>query len=235
MRARIIFLSAFVLVVTTAGPAAAKGAYEVTLTGGGQDVTYTGNGELHTNTTLSNFAASVELYGGLWEEGKRIAAPQGDLGPRITAAWMFIGPAGDVPVVQYLYPFAAGGPVSHIPGGQHLFDDVVVDAWFPIADDVVADLASLGFDATALGSGPAGPAPARVDTAPPAALEPAVEDAARPSVPAPAVVEAVSPVAGGDASPAATSSSISRVVILSVGAAVALWAIMGRRRMRRLA
>jgi hypothetical protein len=154
---------AMAFVLATAVPAFAKGAHQVTLTADGQRVTFSGDGEPNTNTILSNFAGSVRLWDSLSTDGERLVKPIGDLGPEITAEWMFIGPIGDIPIVQSLYPFAEGGPVGHIPPGQMLWDEAVEEAWFPLADDLTAALASVGFDLTLLD-----PAAMRTDQATPA-------------------------------------------------------------------
>jgi len=138
-------------------PALAKGAYQVTITGGGQEVSFDGKWEPDTNTALSNFAASVKLYDGLWTESEWVAEPSGDLGPQITAVWLFIGPADDIPIVQHLYPFAVGGPVGHIPGGQVFIDDPVEETWFPLADELVEAFGAVGFDLTAIDANGEGP------------------------------------------------------------------------------
>ena len=149
---RIVVLSVVGLLLAHAVPAFAKGAYQVTLTGGGKQVTYTGEGNHETNSAISDLIDAVDLYNGMWIDygarldGPWIPRPEGDLGPRIEAMWLFIGPGGDIPIVQYLYPLAPDGPVAHIPGGQVFIDEVMRDTWFPIADDVDRALASVGFD-----------------------------------------------------------------------------------------
>ena len=142
------------LVLALAVPAFAKGTYQVTLTGGGQEVTIEGSGEPSTNTKLSNLADSARLFEGLWTDDRLVPVPQpsGNLGPQITAVWLFIGPSDDIPVVQHLYPFAEGGPVAHILSGQVFIDEVIWEAWLPLDSDIGADLAAVGFDLDALGS-----------------------------------------------------------------------------------
>ena len=149
---RTVVSSVVVFVLASAVPALAKGAYQVTLTGGGQVVTSTGEGSHETNSAISDLIEAAELYNGMWfdygarPDGPWIPQPEGDLGPRIEAVWLFIGPNRDIPVVQYLYPLAPDGPVAHIPGGQVFIDEVTRDTWFPIADDVDEALSALGFD-----------------------------------------------------------------------------------------
>ncbi len=158
MNARHVVVVAWVagLVLAMAAPAFAKGAYQVTLTGGGQEVIFTwnngNNGERSTNAALSNLVGSARLFDGLSMDDRVFAEPSGDLGPQITAVWLFIGPNGDIPVVQLLYPFAEGGPVVHFPAGQVFIDEPIRDAWFPLGPDIGEDLAAAGFDLDVLGS-----------------------------------------------------------------------------------
>lgn len=152
MRIRRLISVGWVLVFAIASvvPAYAKGAHQVTLTADGRQVTFSGEGEPNTNTTLSNFAGSVRLFDSISEGGRRVAEPIGDLGPQVTAEWMFMGPIGDIPLVQVLYPFAADGPIGHIPAGQMLWDEEVEEAWFPLADDFSEAFLSIGFDLSLL-------------------------------------------------------------------------------------
>ena len=59
-------------------PAFAKGVYQVTLTGGGQEVTFNGSGEPNTNTILSNLSGSARFFDGLWTDDHLI--PQIQIG-----------------------------------------------------------------------------------------------------------------------------------------------------------
>lgn len=179
----------------------------MTLRGGGQEVTFAGEGEPNTNTILSHLADAVGIYDGLWTEGRRISRPSRDLGPRVTAVWLFMGSADDIPIEQHLYPLAEGGPVGHIPGGQALWDDVVADAWFPLADDVVDQLAVVGFEVTAMQ-----PAPSVEVVAPPP--------------PPPSPVPRQEPSTGLEPGWA---------FLAVAGLGIGLWGIMGRRRDRKVA
>ena len=125
-----------------------------------------------------------------------------------------------MPIVQYLYPFAEGGPVGHIPGGQAFFDDPVEEAWFPAADDLTDDFAAVGFDLTL--------------------LNPTAETAAAPTniAPAAVVVGDVTPVAQPAEAPSTTDSEWSPLWALGligavvVGVLVARSGIMRRRNQR---
>ena len=225
MNARRVLVVAGVvgLGLAMAVPALAKGAYQVTITGGGQEVTFAGSGEPNTNTVLSNFAASVKLYDGLWTEGERVAEPSGDLGPQITAVWLFIGPADDIPIVQHLYPFAVGGSVGHIPAGQVFIDDPVEEAWFPLADEFVEALGAVGFDLTVIDANAEG------IVAP--AAQPASVVAVAPEPMAVSPLDLVGPTTGTSWSPVWV---LGLLAAIGGGSQVARWGIM-RRRLRRAA
>lgn len=220
------FAMTVALIVAIAVPATAKGAYTVTLIGGGQQTTFTGDGEPHTNTILSNFAESVVIYDGMWSEGTRIDRPAGDLGPSITAVWLFIGPARDIPITQHLYPFAAGGPVAHIPR-QMFINEAVDDAWFPMHDDVVNALASVGFDIKAFNPDAVVEAVAPPTTVPLTTVPPTTV----PVTTAPAASPAVDPSAPD------TDSRFPWLIAIGLiaGTGTVLSAIMGRRHIRRVA
>lgn len=211
-----------------AAPAFAKGASQVTLSGGGQRVTLTGDGEPHSNTNLSNFAAATNLYDGMWVDGPRIPEPKGDLGPRVTAVWLFIGPAEDIPIVQRLYPFAAGGPVGHILGGQVFIDEAVEEAWFPIADDIVDAIATTGFDLALLDPS-FEPAAAPTSNPPPATAAPVLSPVAPTAT---ATREAASALSPSDGSTSGLPWLLAAGVTAAAGAALARSGMMRRRNSR---
>ncbi|HEX8804376.1 MAG TPA: hypothetical protein VF743_09285, partial [Acidimicrobiales bacterium] len=66
--------------------------------------------------------------------------PTGDLGPAYTAVWVWYG--FDRPIDQVLYPFAAGGPVAHVPAGSAM-GRMAPDRWFRLPDATLAELADL--------------------------------------------------------------------------------------------
>lgn len=203
------------LVMAIAIPALAKGVDAVTLSGGGEEVFFAGSGEPNTNTKLSNLADGAHFFEALWEDEPQVTRPAGDLGPRVTAEWRFPTSATEATIiVQYLYPAAEAGPVGHIPGGQELYQEVNQDNWFPLAPDIVEDLAAIGFDVAAVGLESA----AVTDPAPPKAAPPTAT-AAREATPS---------------RPSASTIPWLMAVGLAMGAVLALSGII-RRRIQRTA
>ncbi len=225
MKVRRVVVVAWVagLVLAVAVPAIAKGVYQVILTGGGQEITFEGSGEPNDNSKLSNLAGSARFFDGLWIDDRLVAQPSGDLGPKITAVWLFIGPKDDIPVIQYLYPFAEGGPVAHIPSGQVFIDEPIREAWFPLGSDLGEHLAAVGFDLDALGSG------TTATIEPPIAPLP-VATAVREATSAASVTEAPAT----PRSEAAGSAPIVLWLLVATGTAAAISGIM-RRRIQRVA
>ncbi len=216
MNARRLIAVAWIvgLVMAIAIPALAKGVDAVTLSGGGEEVFFAGSGEPNTNTKLSNLADGAHFFEGLWADEPQATRPAGELGPRITAEWHFPGGLSEgVIIVQYLYPAAEAGPVGHIPGGQEHYQEVNQDNWFPLAPDIVEDLAAVGFDVTAVGLESA----AVTDSAPPKAAAPTAT-AAREATPS---------------LPSASTIPWLMAVGLATGAVFALLGIMRRRIQRR--
>lgn len=96
--------------------------------------------------------------------GMIVTEPAGDLGPSVRLTWdqpeargAALRALGDVDpeaiehqppsLVQELYPWADGGPVAFVAGGQTTFDEPSVATWYRIDDDLATTLAELGVDA----------------------------------------------------------------------------------------
>lgn len=141
---------ALLLVVLAAAPAAAKGVDGVVLTAGDQEVAIEWSYTYGTPGDLESLVRSTHLYDVDWLQGDRHVRPTGDLGPAVIASWHFPDPVGSV-IVQHLYPFAEGGPVGHVPGGQTYFDGETTDTWHPLRRDIVDVLEAAGIDTTRLG------------------------------------------------------------------------------------
>jgi hypothetical protein len=152
---RQIFAASVAAVVLIAPAAGAKGVDGVTLSSGDQTVTLgSPNGREATQGSRSGseftrFIDSSRFFDAFWQQGSTGTMPSGQLGPRVTAEWNFPVPEPTV-IVQYLYPFAEGGPVGHIPGGQEYAGSVSVDSWVPLAGDIFERLEAVGFDTTRL-------------------------------------------------------------------------------------
>ena len=145
---RRITITVLVLLLV-ASPAFAKGTSGVTLTGGGQEIVLEATAS--ADSDLADLVRATHLYDVDWWQGDRHERPAGDLGPRIVAEWDFPHPVDSV-IVQHLYPFAEGGPVGHVPGGQVYFDEPIVGAWHPLRPDLLEVLEQIGFDTAALES-----------------------------------------------------------------------------------
>jgi hypothetical protein len=185
----VLALAALLLLVPTA--AQAKGATAATIDGGGPGglpggpITVGGDGEPGSGTALGNLTDASGLFTLMFERrrtatrpcgqcpGGLQAAPTDRLGPRYTVTWTF--PDNDRGIRQYVYPYAASGPVTFMAAGQPIFEERTIGGWYQATDSLRQQLISLGLpDRTALGSAaspalpPASPQPA------PAASPPAV-------------------------------------------------------------
>lgn len=158
---RRILAAAVATVVLVAPAAGAKGVDGVTLSSGDQTLTLgMANGRELTAPSgaqtatpyggeFPRFLDSTRFFDGFWPQGSIGTMPSGQLGPRVIAEWNFPVPEPTI-IVQYIYPFAEGGPVGHIPGGQEYAGSISADSWFTLADDIVEQLEAVGFDTTRL-------------------------------------------------------------------------------------
>jgi hypothetical protein len=125
-----------------AGPASAKGASGGTLDGEGMETPIAVPADLTDDTGL---------YEQIWEASPSRAvdaAPTDDLGPRLRITWSLMGPNGEVPVVQELYPYAEGGPVTFVAAGQPMWEGARTNGgWFRAPARLITTLADLGVPA----------------------------------------------------------------------------------------
>jgi hypothetical protein len=187
----VLALAALLLVVPTA--AQAKGATAATIDGDGPGglpggpITVRGDGEPGSGTALGNLTDASGLFTLMFERrrtatrpcaqcpGGLKAAPTDRLGLRYTITWTFQDDSGtDRGIRQYVYPYAATGPVTFMPAGPPIFEETTIGAWYQATDSLRQQLIALGLpNRTALGS-TAGPAPAPASPQPtPAASPPA--------------------------------------------------------------
>jgi len=185
----VLAAAALLLVVPTA--AQAKGATAATINGGGPGglpggpITLSGDGEPGSSTDLGLLAQGSGLYTVVFgdDPGSILkAAPTDRLGPRYTITWTFPAPEGgkDRKVLQHVYPYAAGGPVTFTPAGQPVLDTTTTAAWYQGFDGLRQQLIELGLpNRTPLTPAPtATPAPAP----PPAPATPPPPPAAWPRI-----------------------------------------------------
>ena len=146
-------LAALLLAIPTA--AQAKGATAATISGGGPGglpggpITLKGDGEPGSSTDLGMLAQGSGLYTVVFDSATDAvlpAAPTDRLGPRYTITWTFPDPEGgkDRKVVQHVYPYAAGGPVTFTPAGQPVLDMTTRGGWYQGFDGFRAQLIELG-------------------------------------------------------------------------------------------
>jgi hypothetical protein len=182
-------LAALLLAIPTA--AQAKGATAATISGGGPGglpggpITLKGNGEPGSSTDLGMLAQGSGLDAVVFSDDPNAvlkAAPTDRLGPRYTITWTFPDPNGgkDRKVIQHVYPYAAGGPVTFMPAGQPVLDMTTRGGWYQAFDGFRVQLIELGLPNRA----PLTPAP-KPATPTPAPATPQPAPAAAPASPAP--------------------------------------------------
>jgi hypothetical protein len=78
--------------------------------------------------------------------------PAGDLGPRYTITYLVPGgePQPDM-ILQDVYPYADGGPVTYVAAGQAIFDTTTHGGWFRATPDLKPILVEAGLPEVALG------------------------------------------------------------------------------------
>jgi hypothetical protein len=191
-----LVLALLLAVVPTA--AQAKGASAATISGGGPGglpggpIAIKGDGEPGSGSDLSSLAEDAGMWALLFEGGPpgAVAAaptPAAQRGPRYTITWTFPNGAGtEDQVRQFVWPYAAGGPVTYLAPGQKVLDTRTEGGWYKASDALRTSLIGLGLPnrpaltaPAAAGSGaatpaPVSPAPAKAPAAPAPALWPKV-------------------------------------------------------------
>jgi hypothetical protein len=141
--------AALVGALALAGPAQAKGIDSVTLDGPGLAgpvvLSTSGNGTTLVDHRDRSVSLIDELDPWVVMGGTPVdllpEAPTRDLGPAYTATWRMFGVT--TPVEQDVYPFAAGGPLVHIPA-EPIWDYNTRDTWYRVPDTTLATLADVG-------------------------------------------------------------------------------------------
>jgi hypothetical protein len=150
MKRSLVLATALALAAVLAGAASAKGPASVTITGPGLDepIVLRGNAE---GSVTSRIGRIVQFGGwfpqafGQIPDSTTKQAPTKRLGPRYVALWVVpVGGGRSVTIRQDLYPWAAGGPVTHMRAGQRIFDAGTHGGWYRGPFALRATLASLG-------------------------------------------------------------------------------------------
>jgi hypothetical protein len=140
-------------VLMMAGPAAAKGADQATITGPGisTPIVVGGDGEPGSTEGLGQLGDASGLFVAMFGPDSSGAmalsstAPTGPLGPRFELTYRVPGgnPKPDT-LKQDAYPLAAGGPVTFTAAGQPVLGTRTTGGWYRAPDTFRSLLTSLG-------------------------------------------------------------------------------------------
>jgi hypothetical protein len=182
-------LALLVLALLLAGvptAAQAKGASAATISGGGPGglpggpITMKGVGEPGSGSDLSTLAQEAGMWAVLFEDGpaggvQTAPTPAARRGPRYTITWTFPNGAGtEDKVRQFVWPYAAGGPVTYLARGQKVLDTRTEGGWYKASDVLRTSLIGLGLPDRPALTAPAAPAPASPVSPAPADPAPAL-------------------------------------------------------------
>jgi hypothetical protein len=192
-RAALAVLAVSLLLAVVPTAAQAKGASAATISGGGSGglpggpISMKGDGEPGSGSNLSTLADNAGMWALLFEDGApgALAAapvPAAQRGPRYTITWTFPNGAGtEDKVRQFVWPYAAGGPVTYLAPGQKVLDTRTEGGWYKASDVLRTSLIQLGLPNRAAltapsgsaGAGAAGTGAASPSQAAPASADPA--------------------------------------------------------------
>jgi hypothetical protein len=150
---RLILLAIAVVALTVVGTASGKGPIAATIdgpgTGGG--ITLGGGGD--APVWLGNFADHAGFFPAVFSQTPDPmldSSPSSDLGPRYTVTYDVPGPNGrEDRLVQDLYPYAAGGPVTFTKPGQSFFGrERTRGGWFEAPPALMDTLIEIGLPTT---------------------------------------------------------------------------------------
>jgi hypothetical protein len=163
------FLLVLVAALVLAPAALAKGPSQATITGPGLDrpLSITGNGESEGTALgyLTEYAGFFPATFGQSPDPMLSARPAGKLGPRYRIHYVVPGGEGtSYRLVQDLYPYARGGPVTFMKAGQRIFDlDRSQGGWYRTDPALKRLLVSSGLPRTAPSSSLGSAARSNVD------------------------------------------------------------------------
>jgi hypothetical protein len=153
MRRALFVIAVISSAVLMAGGALAKGITgSATVVGEGLEEAITFNGEGHEDDGFMTFIGQTGVIGNGnyslssdWKKGP----PTQELGPRYTITWaleQFEGP--NVHFIQYLYPYADGGPVVHTPRSARILGGPIPTGWWEAPVVLRSHLESRGLPET---------------------------------------------------------------------------------------
>jgi hypothetical protein len=147
---RLALLGTFAGALVLAASAQAKGPVAATIdgpgTGGG--ISIGGNGEPGSGAPLGNLSDQAGLFAaafGQTPDPMLARSPSATLGPRYRITYRLPGPdGGESTIHQYVYPYAAGGPVTYTAPGQPFFGtERTRGGWFragPALNDTLVEV-----------------------------------------------------------------------------------------------
>lgn len=149
-------LGLVVALLAFAAPAHAKGPSEGTIEGEGlEEPLAIGYGEgTPGGDRIIEDVGFFDVTFGMFPSGRMTEAPTTDLGPEFTIRWTVPGPDGlDDEIVQSLYPYAAGGPLTYTAPGQAFYEmEETIGGWFRGPDRLLTTLTELGLPDQAVGT-----------------------------------------------------------------------------------
>jgi len=135
IRTRVIALAVAAAALALPSVAAAKGPERASITGPGLSapVPVNGFGEGDTSTDLGLLVNETgffpQTFGQSPDPLLRTQPAERQLGARYTVTYTVPGPSTST-LVQDLYPYAAGGPVSYMEPGQQIWDQTTRGGWY---------------------------------------------------------------------------------------------------------
>ena len=184
MRARLLVaaLAAVTAVLLVPGTAHAKGADQATIEGDDLAAPIVVSGQEGDGGTLGVLTDLAGLFPASFRQTPDpmlVAEPPGPRGPKYVISWRI--PSGDTTaqtVVQDVYPFAEGGPLTYMaPGQVFMGTDTTRGGWYRSIHALIPVLVRLGVPDRA----PVGTAPTSLVTTPATAPQPAPASTVAPA------------------------------------------------------
>ncbi|HUH08441.1 MAG TPA: hypothetical protein VML96_11650, partial [Egibacteraceae bacterium] len=155
-----VSIASALLLFSFAAAAAAKGPSEATIFGPGMDgpTSLSGDAETGAPTEFGDLVDRSGFFFSLFRSPSSPITdrpPEGELGPQYTVEYVVPWQGHEYRIIQLLYPFAAGGPVTFVDPAQDGPDEGGVHGGWYLASDRLLDThrhtrANLASDAPAL-------------------------------------------------------------------------------------
>jgi hypothetical protein len=151
---RLALLAAALVALSAVDNAFAKGPATATIDGPGTGGGITlGNGADGGVVGSTDFADQAGFFPAVFRatpDPMLESSPSSDLGPRFTVTYVVPGPDGSADrLVQDLYPYASGGPVTFMEPGQSVFRIRTRGGWYDAPPALRDTLLKIGLPATA--------------------------------------------------------------------------------------